>query len=167
MKNQEWHDCSEKELQSRAQEWVRGLRSEFQDAIVFLEGEMGAGKSTFARAILAELSPHQVAKGSPTFPIVHEYPGDPGRIYHIDLYRIRHESELEDSGILSQIEERGVLAIIEWSSLFPDVFAYWKTPQETQNSAKKTGATKTVWQVTLSPGSHPEFRNAKLARLSF
>lgn len=88
---------------------------------------MGSGKSTFARFILSALVEGFSSQGSPTYPLVQEYRAKQGfSIYHIDLYRLKNESELEDSGILHQIEEQGSLALVEWPGLFPDVFSYWK-----------------------------------------
>lgn len=88
---------------------------------------MGAGKSAFARVLLSELVAEFSSQGSPTFPLVQEYQARDGySIYHIDLYRLKNEGELEDSGILHQIEEQGALALVEWPNLFPDAFSYWK-----------------------------------------
>ncbi len=162
MKSQEWRDCSEQDLEAQVRAWVQKEREHLQNAIVFLEGEMGAGKSTFARAMLSVLSPEQISKGSPTFPIVQEYPAHPGKIYHIDLYRIRHDSELEDSGVLAQIEERDALALIEWSSMFPEAFEYWKRPF---SPLQQKSRPKSVWQILLSGGSRPDLRNVKLTKL--
>lgn len=120
-------NCSEEELKSHIQKWVASEPSGFKNTIVFLEGEMGAGKSTFARVLLSELVEGFSSMGSPTFPLVQEYRARAGfPIYHIDLYRLKNERELEDSGILHQIEESSALALVEWPDLFPGVFAYWK-----------------------------------------
>jgi len=114
-------------LNVQIQSWIESNPAAFQNAIVFLEGEMGAGKSTFARALLSQLAQNFSSQGSPTFPLVQEYQSKTGGpIYHIDLYRLKNENELEDSGILHQIEENGALALVEWPDLFPDAFAYWK-----------------------------------------
>jgi tRNA A37 threonylcarbamoyladenosine biosynthesis protein TsaE len=64
--------------------------------------------------------------GSPTFPLVQTYPTPNGApFYHIDLYRLKSETELMHSGIVAQIEEPSALVCIEWASLFPDEFAHW------------------------------------------
>jgi|GEM_PF-2429324 len=123
-KSLEWRNCSEAELVEHVRSWAEGL--DFRDTLIFLEGEMGAGKSTFARALLAVLAPSSRSMGSPTFPLVQEYRTQTGGIvYHIDLYRLKSERELEDSGIESQIEEPGSAALVEWASLFEDAFAHW------------------------------------------
>jgi tRNA threonylcarbamoyl adenosine modification protein YjeE len=81
---------------------------------------MGAGKSTFARALLKALGIHQPAEGSPTFALVHEYDSPRGRVAHLDVYRLSRESELESSGIQALYWERDALVISEWLSMFPE-----------------------------------------------
>lgn len=120
---------TETELKTQIQKWLRNDASKLQNAIVFLEGEMGAGKSTFARLLLSELVADFSSQGSPTFPLVQTYQAKAGHsIYHIDLYRLKNENELEDSGILHQIEEPKSLALVEWPNLFEDAFSFWKKP---------------------------------------
>jgi tRNA threonylcarbamoyladenosine biosynthesis protein TsaE len=122
-----WLNCSEEQLKEKIIDWVSEDPEFFRNTIVFLEGEMGSGKSTFARFVLSVLVEKFSSQGSPTFPLVQEYRAKSGfPIYHIDLYRLKNEMELEDSGILHQIEEPGSLALVEWPGLFPDVFSYWK-----------------------------------------
>ncbi len=128
-KNLEWPDCSEPELRDR----LAGMAGESfgPDTLVFLEGEMGAGKSTLARLVIESLCPGAVSHGSPTFPLVQTYRTPSGMpVYHIDLYRLRDPAELEDSGILEQFEERGCLVLVEWGSLFDqDLRIYRETPE--------------------------------------
>jgi tRNA threonylcarbamoyladenosine biosynthesis protein TsaE len=148
-KNLEWLNCSEEQLKSHIREWIRTQPSGFKNTIVFLEGEMGAGKSTFARLLLSELVDGFSSQGSPTFPLVQEYRARANfPIYHIDLYRLKNESELEDSGILHQIEEPGALALVEWPNLFADTFSYWK------DASKKHQ--KTVLEIEIQSSSSDE-----------
>jgi tRNA threonylcarbamoyl adenosine modification protein YjeE len=119
-----WLSCSEIELSVHLKDWLKS--NSLKNALIFLEGEMGAGKSTFARLVLRHVAPAQRSMGSPTFPLVQEYTAsDDSRVYHIDLYRLKNEHELEDSGIESQIEEPGSTAMIEWASMFESSFAHW------------------------------------------
>lgn len=135
-KNHEWLNCSEEQLKSRIAEWVKESPETFKNMILFLVGEMGSGKSTFARHLLEALVPHFNSRGSPTFPIIQEYTSKSGfPIYHIDLYRLKNENELENAGILQQIEEPGSLALVEWPDLFPEVFQFWNGAS--QNRRKK------------------------------
>ncbi len=118
-----WQNCSEGELAPRIKTWLDDLPK--ADVVIFLEGPMGAGKSTFARAFLSVVCPGQLSKGSPTFPLVHEYlTSDHRTIYHIDLYRLKNAEELRESGIEAQVEEPGTVVLMEWGSLFSDEFKH-------------------------------------------
>lgn len=89
--------------------------------VVALYGEMGAGKTTFVKAICDEL---QVADNvtSPTFAIVNEYTsgvtGEP--IFHFDFYRIKNMEEVYDIGYEEYIDS-GYLCLMEWPELIEDL----------------------------------------------
>ena len=123
-KNLEWLNCSEKQLAAEIAKWLKQI--ELENTILFLEGEMGSGKSTFVRFLLQNLAPEARSQGSPTFPLIQEYETDHGLpLFHLDLYRLKSASELHDSGLEEQIEAPGAIVCIEWASLFEDEFAYW------------------------------------------
>ena len=84
---------------------------------ILLLGELGAGKSTFARAMLRSLG-HEGLVPSPTYTLVEPYslPGFP--VYHIDLYRIMSEDELEFLG-WSDLQD-GV-KLVEWPERAPQL----------------------------------------------
>lgn len=156
-KNLEWRNCSEEELRSLLAKFAG--ETDFANAIVFLNGKMGAGKSTFARALLEVLAPGQLSKGSPTFPLVQEYRRPNGAaIYHIDLYRLKSAGELHESGIDAQIEEPGALALVEWADQFPEHFEYWSGPAPAGRKRAKN-----VWTVEISEGDAPNQRTFKLS----
>lgn len=79
------------------------------------EGNMGAGKTTFIKAICETLGVEDVIN-SPTFSIINEYRvSDTGAlIYHFDFYRIRKISEAQDIGTEDYLYS-GALCFIEWS----------------------------------------------------
>ena len=86
--------------------------------VIALFGALGAGKTTLARGLLRGLG-HSGDVASPTFPIVQPYAPPDTRIpvWHIDLYRIEHPSELEEIGLA---EARGEAAlVIEWPERLP------------------------------------------------
>jgi tRNA threonylcarbamoyladenosine biosynthesis protein TsaE len=144
MKTWYWKNCTEEQLPAQLKTWASEVK--LSNTILFLEGEMGAGKSTWVRALLSAVAPGQLSKGSPTFPIVTEYRAGAGYpIYHIDLYRIRDASELMDAGIENQIEDEGALVCVEWASLFEGEFAYFF---ETKRKHRKH-----VYRVTISSAS--------------
>ena len=89
--------------------------------IVCLQGDLGTGKTTFAKGICAGLGVSAPVT-SPTYKMVNEYRGEM-KVYHLDLYRIHKEEELYDLGFEDYIYGDGV-AIVEWPdkarSLMPD-----------------------------------------------
>jgi tRNA threonylcarbamoyladenosine biosynthesis protein TsaE len=84
-----------------------------KSGVVLIEGQMGAGKTTTVRNILASLS-NDPFQGSPTFSLVNEYRSKSGQaIFHFDLYRIEHPSELQAIGIEEYFENNS-LSFVEW-----------------------------------------------------
>ncbi|MCD7975745.1 MAG: tRNA (adenosine(37)-N6)-threonylcarbamoyltransferase complex ATPase subunit type 1 TsaE [Tannerellaceae bacterium] len=86
-----------------------------EDRTVFaFHGQMGAGKTTFIKAICEELGVEDVIN-SPTFAIINEYRSETTGelIYHFDFYRINQLSEAEDIGT-SDYFYSGALCFIEW-----------------------------------------------------
>jgi tRNA threonylcarbamoyladenosine biosynthesis protein TsaE len=87
--------------------------------LVVLRGELGAGKTTLVKGIAEGF---QAAAGeqvtSPTFTLVHEYRGPKANVFHVDLYRVDTERELETLGLDDLFDERSVI-LIEWGEKFP------------------------------------------------
>ena len=81
--------------------------------VIILNGPLGAGKTTMTQFIGTGLEvPVECYITSPTFSLMHEYPGRL-TIYHMDLYRLSSEEEIEDLGFVEYIYGDG-LTIIEW-----------------------------------------------------
>jgi tRNA threonylcarbamoyladenosine biosynthesis protein TsaE len=87
--------------------------------IVLLRGDLGAGKTTLVKGIAAGFgAASEDDVTSPTFTLVHEYRGPGANLYHIDLYRVDTQRQLETLGLDDLIAENSVL-LIEWGEKFP------------------------------------------------
>ncbi|HVS95142.1 MAG TPA: tRNA (adenosine(37)-N6)-threonylcarbamoyltransferase complex ATPase subunit type 1 TsaE [Puia sp.] len=94
---------------------------EFQGKRVFaFHGEMGAGKTTFIHALCENLGVTDVV-GSPTFSIINEYRYPEGRIFHIDLYRLKDEEEALRAGV-EDVVYSGDICLVEWPDRAPGIF---------------------------------------------
>lgn len=92
----------------------RELAGELQPpCIVLLQGELGSGKTTLAKGIVAGLgAAREEDVTSPSFTLVHEYGGD-RRVFHVDLYRIEESRELATLG-LEELWSEDATVIVEW-----------------------------------------------------
>ena len=87
--------------------------------LVLLRGDLGAGKTTLVKGI-AEAFAAAAAEDvtSPTFTLIHEYRGPRATLYHIDLYRIDTQREL-DTLALDDLRAEDSILLIEWGEKFP------------------------------------------------
>jgi len=93
--------------------------------LLILTGSLGAGKTTLVKGIaeaLGAAEPDEVT--SPTFTLVHEYEGEyAGKtvlLYHLDLYRLENERQVEQLGI-DEFMEDNALVLVEWGEKFPSI----------------------------------------------
>jgi tRNA threonylcarbamoyl adenosine modification protein YjeE len=103
-------------MEKLAQRFARVLKA---GDMVTLRGEVGAGKTTFVRALIQALSPHVGEVTSPTFNLMQSYDvtladGTPELLWHVDLYRLKDPLEAEALG-LPEIEPHIVL--MEWPEI--------------------------------------------------
>ena len=85
-----------------------------QSLVLFLDGELGAGKTALTRALLATLG-HAGRVPSPTYTLVEPYRLANYRVLHVDLYRLRDPAELDDLGLADELGP-GSLLVVEWPS---------------------------------------------------
>jgi len=102
--------------------------------VVFLKGELGAGKTTFVQGLAKGLGiTNRII--SPTFIVVREYAvegKDIQTLYHLDLYRLKSDQEVESVDIKDCLDDKNGLVVIEWPEIGQDVIK------------------KDVWEVRLA-----------------
>jgi len=87
-------------------------------SVVLLRGDLGAGKTTMVKGIAEGFRAAEAeAVTSPTFTLIHEYRGPEVTLYHIDLYRIDTQREL-DTLALDDLMEPNTILLIEWGEKF-------------------------------------------------
>ena len=119
----------EKRLRTRSEAGTLGLGELLTELLlppklILLRGDLGAGKTTLVKGVAEALGgtdPDGVT--SPTFTLVHEYKGRRTRIFHLDLYRIETEAELQHIGIWEIADAGDALVFVEWGDRFPALVA--------------------------------------------
>ena len=102
---------SEQDTQRLAQ----AVAAHFSQGVIYLMGDLGAGKTTLTRYLLQKLG-HKGAVKSPTYTLVEPYQIAERAIFHFDLYRLNDPYELELMGIRDYLETPKALFIFEWPS---------------------------------------------------
>lgn len=92
---------------------------------LLLIGELGAGKTTLVKGIAEALDAAEADEvTSPTFTLLHEYgghrDGEPVKLYHIDVYRLESERQLETLG-LDELMTPDALVLVEWGDKFKSI----------------------------------------------
>lgn len=106
---------SAEETTAWGREFAKKLKA---PVLVLLSGELGSGKTTLTKGIVAGLgAATEDEVTSPTFTLLHEY-GSGHKVYHGDLYRIENFHDFETLGLEDAFAEPGII-VLEWSENFP------------------------------------------------
>jgi tRNA threonylcarbamoyladenosine biosynthesis protein TsaE len=110
-------------LISRSPDQTRIVAADFgrtliAGSVVKLVGDLGSGKTEFVKGLATGLNCQNVVT-SPTFTLVHEYRGGRLPLFHMDLYRLNHEAELDEIGFEDYLRAGGICAV-EWADKFAD-----------------------------------------------
>jgi tRNA threonylcarbamoyladenosine biosynthesis protein TsaE len=125
---------SEPELKAKGRALARELGP---GSVVWLEGDLGAGKTTLVKAIVEGLGVTASAT-SPTYALVHRYEGRRGPVWHVDCYRLRQPDEARE--LDWERLSGGDVLLVEW----PDRAGAWATPP--------------TWRVRLGHAAEPDRR---------
>ena len=89
--------------------------------LVILQGDLGAGKTALARAIIRSLADDpKLDVPSPTFALVQPYDTAKGPVLHADLYRLGDPREVDELGLL---DNPGAVVLVEWAERSPEIVA--------------------------------------------
>ena len=88
--------------------------------IILLTGDLGSGKSVFARAVIQEFGIKQHIT-SPTFTIVNEYVNENCKFYHFDMYRLEDSSEALAIGADEMLADEQAIKLVEWPENVADI----------------------------------------------
>jgi len=111
-KAQKFVSNSEKETRKIAQKMTETMRGKNLPIIFALQGELGAGKTQFAKGIALNLGIEEPIT-SPTFTLIKEYPFDKNTFYHLDTWRLEEGKEIIDLGFNKMLQGKNLIAI-EW-----------------------------------------------------
>jgi tRNA threonylcarbamoyladenosine biosynthesis protein TsaE len=109
------------------------------EATLSLEGPLGAGKTCFVQGLAEGLGLDRAMVSSPTFTLVHEYPGGRIPFVHFDLYRLNSDGELAGLGYEEYFQFPGLRAI-EWATNFQKPFRRGRGGSGFRSSPKHGGS---------------------------
>jgi tRNA threonylcarbamoyladenosine biosynthesis protein TsaE len=87
-------------------------------SVLALEGDLGSGKTQFTKGLVAGLG-SSIPVTSPTFTIIHEYPGGRLPVYHFDFFRLEDQESVARLGLDDYLFGDGI-SVIEWADRFPE-----------------------------------------------
>lgn len=109
-----------------------------------LMGDLGLGKTTFVKGLALGLKSQAIVT-SPTFNLVHRYPGKKLQLVHYDLYRLKKFEEIEAIDLETELQSNHIIAI-EWPQLVQNILpakrTYWVEFQEISETKRKVSMTQ-------------------------
>ena len=141
-------------------ELAYGIGESLTDSTVFLlQGDLGAGKTVFAKGIAAGLDIDPAEVNSPTFTLVNAHAGRM-RLYHLDLYRLSGTTEeVREIGLEEMLNEPQAVVLIEW----PERLGGWIIPNAYEVSLRDNGE-ETRWiEIAHQTKSGKPIKNNQLA----
>ena len=103
----------ERKTEDKAKNFASSIKGFQSSLLINLEGNLGAGKTTFVRGLIQELGFNEFIK-SPTFTIVESYESENLKVFHFDLYRIEDDRELLAIGVEDYLSEENAITLVEW-----------------------------------------------------
>lgn len=104
-------------------QWIKSIANKLTGGeIIFLEGDLGAGKTTFVRELMGVMGFTDPVR-SPTFTIINRYPVNWNgitQVLHLDLYRLEDVSELEALALEEELGQSNTIMFIEWPALIQE-----------------------------------------------
>ena len=119
--------------------------------VIFLTGDLGAGKTTLVRGLLRSLG-HEGTVVSPTFTLLETYEVAKLRVVHLDLYRLEDPFELEQLAFRDYLDERS-LFLIEWADRARDALP--KPDCELRIAIEPDGQRSVSVETLVKNGNHP------------
>jgi tRNA threonylcarbamoyladenosine biosynthesis protein TsaE len=117
--------------------------------LVVLTGDLGAGKTTLVKGIAEGFSAaSQEDVTSPTFTLIHEYRGPEAVVYHIDLYRVDTQRELDTLGLDDLFAPNSVI-LLEWG----EKFARFEAERDVEIRIERTGDEERRITITPQPAA--------------
>ena len=112
-------------------------------SVIALLGNLGSGKTTFAKGFAMGLNITEHV-GSPTFKIISEYVGQPHNLYHVDSYRLEGENDFLKIGGEELLNQKKGVTLIEWANLIKGIL-----PKETIFVYFKRSSNKNTRQIRI------------------